>query len=233
MKPDPAAVPDVMPLDRERWRQQLHLSNFVNAYYQYRDVVPLIEGLAAPRLLVIGPGQGLDTAVFRWKEMEVTTFDIDNTFKPDVLGSCHDMAMFGDAQFDVAIASHVMEHLPLPFLDMALSEVARVARHALIYLPVAGRANAMRLQLGFKGIDACATLDLLRFWERPRGDRPIYRAGQHYWEVGYRGFRVAQLCQRFERSFRVRQHYRNKHWLPSYNFVLDSRRHLSGPDSQA
>ena len=35
-------------------------------------------------------------------------------FKPDVVGSVHDMSMFGDLQFDVAIASHVLEHLADP-----------------------------------------------------------------------------------------------------------------------
>ena len=78
-----AARPDVMPIDREAWAKELHLSNFVNSYYQYRDVVKWVG--REPSVLIIGPGQGLDTAVFRWRGCRVTTFDIDQTFRPDVM----------------------------------------------------------------------------------------------------------------------------------------------------
>src|ERR1043166_9541771 len=110
---------------RESWRRQLNLSNFVNTYYQFRDVEALNAGR---RLLIIGVGQGLDTQVFRWRGYDVLTFDIDEALGPDVVGSVHDLAMFEDDRFDVAIASHVVEHIAVPHLDKALSELARVAR---------------------------------------------------------------------------------------------------------
>src|SRR6266540_4133711 len=96
-------VPTVMPLpDREAWHQQLNLSNFINSYYQYRDVESLHPGR---RMLIIGPGQGLDTQVFKWRGYDVVTLDIDETFSPDVVGSVHDLSMFPARRFDVAIAS--------------------------------------------------------------------------------------------------------------------------------
>lgn len=212
-----------MPIDREAWAKELHLSNFVNSFYQYRDVTRWIG--PEPSVLIIGPGQGLDTQVFRWRRCRVTTFDIDETFRPDVIGSCHDMPMFDSGKFDVVIASHVLEHLPLAFLDRALGEIARVGRHALVYLPVSGRTSALRIQLGFKGIDWSAVIDLRRFWERPDGVTPRYCAGQHYWEIGYRGFRVRDIERRLAPHFVVKHSYRNKDWLPSHNFVLQSRYH--------
>jgi hypothetical protein len=47
---------------------------------------------------------------------------------------------------------------------------------------------------------------------------------QHFWEVGMRGFRVRDLCRRFSAHFEIIKHYRNRDWLPSYNFVLKSRK---------
>ncbi len=223
MTPQESPRPDVMPLDREAWANELHLSNFVNSYYQYRDVTKWIG--AQPSVLIIGPGQGLDTQVLRWRKCRVTTFDIDQTFNPDVIGSCHDMSMFGDAQFDVVIASHVLEHLPLAYLEAALSELARVGRHAIVYLPVAGRHALLRLIPGFKGINWASVIDLRRFWDRPDGARAKYCGGQHYWEIGYRGFRLDDICRRFEAHFDLLEQYRNKDWLPSHNFVMRSRRH--------
>ena len=95
MRTPTVPAPSVMPVDRERWRRQLDLSNFVNAYYQYRDVQRFGD---SRRVLVVGPGQGLQTEVLRWRGHHVSTLDIDSTFEPDVVGSVHHMPMFADAQ---------------------------------------------------------------------------------------------------------------------------------------
>ena len=212
--------PTVMPVDREHWRRQLDLSNFVNAYYQYRDVQSLGN---CRRVLIVGPGQGLQTEVLKWRGYDVTTLDIDRTFEPDVVGSVHDMRMFGAQQFDVAIASHVLEHLAVPFLDTALGELARVGRYALVYLPVAGRHFQARVIPGFKGLDVSVLIDLFNYLHRPDGLEPRYCQRQHYWEVGMRGFRVRDLRARMSAHFDVLDVYRNRDWNPSLNFVLRSR----------
>ena len=55
--------PSVMPVDRDAWMQQLHLSNFVNAYYQFRDlqrfdpcrrVLPVVDGGKLTGIVSIG-----------------------------------------------------------------------------------------------------------------------------------------------------------------------------------
>ena len=69
-----------MPVDREVWGQELHLCNFINSYYQYRDIQSCGK---VEKILIIGPGQGLDTHILKWRGYDVTTFDIDETFNPD------------------------------------------------------------------------------------------------------------------------------------------------------
>jgi hypothetical protein len=225
-----AAVPQpaVMPVDREAWAQQLNLSNFINSYYQFRDLRSLPN---CRTVLIVGPGQGLDTQVLRWRGYDVTTFDIDDTFKPDHIGSVHDMAMFADGRFDAVIASHVLEHLAEPYLDRALAEIARVGVYALIYLPVAGRHAQARFSPGFRGIDLSFILDLFNYFHRPSGVVARYCERQHFWEVGMRGFRVRDVAARMSRYFEVMQVYRNRDWNPSQNFVLRSRRASAGSRS--
>jgi hypothetical protein len=212
-------MPTVMPLDRKLWADQLHLSNFVNTYYQYRDLQLCKD---VKKILIVGPGQGLDTQVLKWRKYEVTTIDIDDVFHPDVIGSVHNLSMFADSSFDVVIASHVLEHLAVPYLDSCLSELARVGRYCLIYLPVAGRHFQWRLKMDLKGIDFSFIFDLFNYFHRPDGITPRYCAGQHYWEVGRRGFQVRDITRRLSKYFKVLSSYRNKDWLPSYNFVLES-----------
>lgn len=214
-------APSVMPVDREVWAGELHLSNFINTYYQYRDMQFCGD---VKKLLIIGPGQGLDTLVSIWRGYEVTTFDIDETFNPDVLGSAHDLSMFETGSFDVVIASHVLEHLAVPYLDRCLSELARVGRYSILYLPVAGRHFQFRLKMDIKGFDFSCIFDLFNYFHKPDGITRRYCGGQHYWEIGMRGFRVREMIRRFSINFRVLSVYRNKDWLPSYNFILESNR---------
>jgi hypothetical protein len=215
-----ASIPAPMPVDRQEWAKQLNLSNFVNSYYQYRD----LESLGNCRkILIVGPGQGLDTEILKWRGYEVQTFDIDETFQPDFIGSVHDLSRFVDWQFDAIIASHVLEHLPVAYLDETLKEISRVGRHAMIYLPVHGRHMQLRFIPGFKGIDLSFIFDLFNYFARSDGVEPRYMGGMHYWEVGLRGWRVRDVKDRFSRYFEVLASYRNKDWLPSYNFVLKSK----------
>ena len=211
--------PDVMPVDREAWSRELHLSNFINSYYEYRDLQSLPS---CQSVLIVGPGQGLDVQILRWRGYSVETFDIDATFRPDHEGSVHDLSRFQRAQFDVVIASHVLEHLAAPYLDTTLAEISRVSRHALVYLPVAGRHAQLRFQPGIKEIDWGFIADFFDYFRQCDGLTPRFMSGQHFWEVGRRGFGVKSLLRRFARHFAIVRHYRNRDWLPSHNFVLAS-----------
>jgi SAM-dependent methyltransferase len=212
--------PERMPVDMDEWAGQLHISNFANAHAQFRDVASLGK---VSRILIIGPGQGLDCAIFKWRGYEVTTLDIDDRLSPDVIGSAHDLSMFADKSFDVVIASHVLEHLPPAYLDGALAELARVAHHALIYLPIAGRIVRWRFMPGFRGWDWTVAVHLPNIFRRPDPNRPLFCGGQHYWEVGRPGYSRRKVAARIGRYFEIRAVYRNPDWLPSINFVLTAR----------
>lgn len=217
-----ASEPAVMPLqDREAWLAELPLSAFVNTYYLWRDLQTCGQ---CRNVLVVGPGQGLTPVVLNWKGCAVTTLDIDETFKPDYLGSVHEMRMFRDQQFDAVIASHVIEHLAVKYLDASLKELARVARYALIYLPIPGRKLDFRFRThGLRDLDLQMVCDLFNWFEKPEGSRPIYMQGQHFWEVGRRGFSQKAILKRMSAYFTPIAVYRNKEWPSSQNFVLKSK----------
>jgi len=119
------------------------------------------------------------------------------------------------------IVSHVLEHLPVNYLNDALKEIARVGKYALIYLPVHGKHVQLRLSLGSRTYSLI--VDLFNYFKKPDGVTARYMAGMHYWEIAMRGFRVSDLSQRLLNNFEIMNSYRNTDWMPSYNFVLKSK----------
>lgn len=212
-------APAAMPVDKKAWLAELHISNFHNAYYQYRDARACIGDQG--RILIVGPGQGLGAAVFRSRGYEVTTYDIDPEIGPDHVGSVHDMKVFTDGQFDLVIASHVLEHMSFALLDDGLRELSRVARFALVYLPYAGRHLDLSLH---NTREHHLRLNLPPFWRRPSLERPLFAGGQHFWEIGVWGITRGTIQEAMEEHFAVIDSYQNPHWLVSMNFVLRSRR---------
>jgi hypothetical protein len=111
----------------------------------------------------------------------------------------------------------------VPYLDSAIAELARVARFALVYLPVAGRHMQFRFVPGVRGFDFALHFDFFNWFEKPDGVTPRYAGGQHFWEIGLRGWRVRDVTRRLAARFDILNSYRNRDWTPSHNFVLKAR----------
>jgi hypothetical protein len=171
-------------------------------YYQIRNVERLPD---CRRILVVGPGQGLGVQVLRWRGFDVTTLDVDPAVEPDVSGSVHDMSTFGAKQFDVIVVSHVLEHLPVTLLDLALSEMARVGRFSLLYVPKHGVHLQLRLSTNFYDRSVGVIANFFNYLARAAGDEARYMSGQHFWEMGLRGFRAHPPAAAFSHSARVSQ----------------------------
>jgi hypothetical protein len=212
--------PTTMPVDKAAWLSQLHISNFHNAFYEYRDVQSCTQG---KKILIVGPGQGLEVTVFKSRGYDVTTFDIDSAFNPDHLGSVHDMNCFKDKQFDVVIASHVLEHMSFNYFDTALKELARVANYALIYLPYAGRHIDLGLVLYQGSRERHLRINIEPFWRKPSLTEARFASGQHFWEIGVKGCTKAIIRKALDVRFEVLNAYQNPHWMVSMNYVLRSR----------
>jgi len=144
-------------------------------------------------VLEVGIGNGIVCDALGNLGFSVTTLDIDPALRPTVVGSVTKMP-FPAASFDFLLVAEVLEHLPFEDFSRALSEIHRVtARYAYVTLPHAGAVFLdvcelpllPHLQLFFK---------LPFFWSRH-----VFN-GEHYWELGKRGYSVRRIRREILRA---------------------------------
>ncbi|MEK7602498.1 MAG: class I SAM-dependent methyltransferase [Patescibacteria group bacterium] len=155
---------------------------FVSYFHQLHEVLSL-----KPRtILEVGVGDRVFGDFIRNNTgVGYTSVDIAPDLHPDVLGSVTKLP-FADNSFDVVCAFEVLEHLPFEEFDVALSELARVAKRAVILsLPHFGPMLSFSLKVPFIPQLQCAV------------KLPVSRThafnGQHYWEIGKRGYPLSLI----------------------------------------
>ncbi|MHB1170110.1 MAG: class I SAM-dependent methyltransferase [Longimicrobiales bacterium] len=191
-------------IDKPRWNSIWHQIETVN-------------DLGGGRVLEVGPGPGVFTCVARAAGLLVATVDIDPHLRPDCAASVTDLP-FPDGAFDVAVAFQVLEHVPYETSLRAFCELARVAaRGVVVSLPDARKAWRYLFHVPTVG-----QLSLLV--PRPRLRAPEHTFdGQHYWEIGKRGYAPDRVFSDFmapgmhlEKAYRVPEN-------PYHHFLIFRR----------
>lgn len=173
-----------------------HLDRWVSYYRQIQEVLTLRPA----ELLEIGKGSGLVSTVLKSRGLDVTSLDIDPDVRPDVVGSVLALP-FADKEFDVTLCAEVLEHLPFEDFPKALSEIRRVTRRAVVLsLPNWGWTFWLGLKLPL--------LPKLDFFWKLAGVLKHPSGGEHFWEIGKRGYPLRKISAAIEAAgFRVRTTY--------------------------
>lgn len=160
-------------LTKDRW---------INYWYQFH----YIRECHPKNLLEIGVGNGFLTLVLEKIGIPVTTIDIDERLNPSIVGSVRNLPL-PDASYDFIVCAEVLEHLPFTEAEEALRELYRVSsKWVLITVPHSGYVFSLIFKyplLSWKYL----SWKLPHFWKRHRFQ------GEHYWELGKRGWSRKRL----------------------------------------
>jgi SAM-dependent methyltransferase len=139
----------------------------------------LVQSCHPTSVLEIGVGGGTTARELRQAGVAVTTLDIAQDLHPDVVGSITDIPL-PDKSYDVALAAEVLEHIAWGDVPTALRELARVARtHVVVGLPHPGYVFSIAYK--FPLLPRIEMIAKIPF------------NGQHYWELGKKGYPVARF----------------------------------------
>ncbi|MBP9748621.1 class I SAM-dependent methyltransferase [Patescibacteria group bacterium] len=140
----------------------------------------LVLRTAPKNVIEIGGGNNTVRQMLQRAHIFMQTVDIDPALQPDMVGSADAIPLPEDAA-DTVLCAEVLEHLPFDRFPVALAELHRVAKKAVVLsLPHWG----VTLRLCFK-IPFLRECDF--FWKIPWPRRHIWN-GEHYWEIGKTGF---------------------------------------------
>jgi hypothetical protein len=149
------------------------------------------------RVLVVGVGDGVVPKYLADQGLAVDTLDFDPGLKPTIVGDVRTIAFKGNAKYDLVLCCQVLEHLPFQDFEVALLNLLNASSRLIISLPYSHVLLA-RLEFRFPVFGhAKLLLAVPRFWKKWRFD------GQHYWELGTRGFGITHFRRRLGQRCRI------------------------------
>lgn len=191
-------TPGEKQVDKKHYRFECYcyFDRWASYWYQLREVLA-----AGPKtMLEVGVGDGvLRDYVKQSTPIRYANIDVAEDLRPDTVGSVLAMP-FGAGAFDMVCAFEVLEHLPFEQFEPALAEMSRVSSgKVIISVPHFGPAVKWKCKLPFLSEFTFA-------FKVPFPIKHVFN-GQHYWEIGKRGYSLSTVRGVLRRRFHIEKEF--------------------------
>jgi ubiquinone/menaquinone biosynthesis C-methylase UbiE len=175
-----------------------HNERWMSYWYQAKEISSRKD---IESVLDIGPGTNFLESVLKIQRPAITykTLDIAEDVEPDYVGSVTKSPL-PDSSFDAVCAFQVLEHIEFKDFEVALDELKRTSKkYVFISLPHFGSAIKFQIKVPFiKAIQFAIKI--------PRNKKHIF-TGEHYWEIGKKGYSAKKILSILKNHFTVLEEY--------------------------
>lgn len=193
---------------KEGFRVQVPMEQYFRNYdketrwLSYWHQISAVLKTNPEKVLEIGIGNKTVTDYLKRRGIEVVTVDIDEELGPDHVCSVTELSnYFEKKSFDTILCAEVLEHLPFKSFEGSLTEISKITKHyAVITLPHAGANFKIRVKIPYFN-ELNLYLKIPLFWKEHEFD------GQHYWEIGKKGYSVGRIKRRISNHFEIETTY--------------------------
>ncbi len=187
-----------VPANHYRFEKYFFSARWMSYFYQIREIVNRKD---IHSVLDIGPGTPFlrnSLVTFR-EDITYKTLDIAEDTHPDIIGGVTNIPI-ADNSYDVVCAFQVLEHIEYRDMEKALREMKRVSKkYVFISLPHFGPSVELSFKLPFIKRVKLA-------WKIPY--MPVHTFnGQHYWEIGKKGYSVQKIRKIMKKHFHIIDEY--------------------------
>lgn len=170
-------------------------------WVSYYEQLRVIYQCSPKNILEIGVGDRTVANHVGSRGIDYRSLDIVEELRPDRVGSVTDIP-YPDQSFDMVVAFQILEHLPFSQFDVAVNQLVRVARrYVAISLPHYGPMIKFLLKIPL--------VPEFKFGVKLPYPKVHHFDGEHYWEIGTRGYSRKRIRSHLQRHGRLR-----KEWSP-------------------
>ncbi len=173
-----------------------HVGRFVSYYHQLKEVL----SFAPESVLEVGVGDKVFGSYIKNNtDITYTSLDVAEDLHPDVVGDVTSLP-FEDNTFDVVCVCEVLEHIPFEKVEKALSEIVRVAKKGVVI-------SVPHFSHPIKFLFKIPLLRELSFALRIPHPKEHEFNGEHYWELGKKGYTVNRFVRVLSQFGVVKKHF--------------------------
>lgn len=180
------------------FEKYFYLGRWVSYWHQTKEISSRKD---ITKVLDIGPGTdflSLNLKINR-QDIEYKTLDIADDIKPDFTGSVTNIPL-PDNSFDAVCAFQVLEHINFSDFEKALQEMKRVSKkYVFISLPHFGPSFELQLKIPL--------IPRIKISSKIPWPRKHFFGGQHYWEIGKKGYSPKKIRSIIESNFNIIDEY--------------------------
>ncbi|MDA3802700.1 MAG: class I SAM-dependent methyltransferase [Patescibacteria group bacterium] len=194
------------------------LTRFISYFTQ----IDIVRSLQPKKVLEIGVGNKTVSNYLNNNGIKVDTCDFDKELEPDYVADIRDLPM-EDNSYDAVMACEIIEHIPWDDVEKALKELHRVSKkHVIISIPYAAFTFEIITRFPFTKT-LFNKLFVSCFLRIPRFFIKLQFNGEHYWEMGMKGYPRKKIREEFKKYFEIKKEVRPVLDHYHYFFVLEKK----------